>query len=204
MLVRLFFVLASVALGAEIAPPPFWKAKEKYFERVRDGEVLVAVRSVPRANAKLKNTLSLAGGGHVRAPAPYVFATAVDFEKIARLTGYIESAKWTAEKNLLSLEISAYGYKSSMDLTLGVHADSDPKAVSFEVIKGPLQGLTARLHFLELSSAKTEIGMSGEYSYDQFPIPKFFLEFGMEVVFQKMAVRLRSYVEEQFAKKERS
>jgi hypothetical protein len=42
--------------------------------------------------------------------------------------------------------------------------------------------------------------MTGEYSYDHFPVPKFFLEFGVEVIFQKMALRLRRYVEEQYAR----
>lgn len=204
MLLKLFLTLLPMIFAAESAPPPFWKAKEKYYERVKEGEVLVAVKSVAPTSNGVKNTLSLAGGGHVRAPAAYVFATANQFEKVATLTGYIEKAHYDSSKSILSLEISAYGYKTSMDLKVNAMADHEPKIVSFEVVRGPLQGLTARLSFTEISSAKTEIGMSGEYSYDRFPIPRLFLEFGMEVVFQKMAVRLRSFVEEQYTKKEKT
>jgi hypothetical protein len=44
--------------------------------------------------------------------------------------------------------------------------------------------------------AKTEIGISGKYRYVHFPIPKLFAEFGIEVILQRMAARIREQLED--------
>lgn len=188
----LAFLAALGVAGAEA--PPFWKAKEKVYSRVREGEVIVSVRSGDPVQP-FKKRLTINGGGHVQAPRDFVFAYAQDFDQIARLSGFIQKAKYDAEAGTVDADIAAFGYKSSFRLKVSSDSSAEPKRIGLEMVKGPLTGLRSSVTFASLSGDKTEVGIEGDYRYDEFPIPKMFLEFGMEVVFQKMAVRLRSTAE---------
>ncbi len=197
MLVRaMWLILFWISLLGRADEVPFWKSKEKFYDRVKEGEILVSVKSVAAAHEGFKNTLYLTGGGHVAAPADFVFATATDFQRVARLSGYITKAEYFSAQHRLELHLSAYGYETRMDLSLKVDKDSSPKTISYHVIQGPLHGLRGAINIVKLSDKRTEVGMYGEYNYDQLSLPQFFVEFGLEVIFQKMAARLRRYVED--------
>lgn len=97
------------------------------------------------------------------------------------------------------------GYKA--ELTVGLKAEKDIRKLEFEILKGPMAGMRSRLVMTEVaattsglnpSGVKTEVGIDGEYQYDQFPLPRFFLQFGLEVIFQKMATRMRNEAEAAF------
>ena len=61
-----------------------------------------------------------------------------------------------------------------------------------------MTGFSGRVALTDLPKNKCEVGFEGDYKYDEFPIPKLFLEFGMEVIFQRIALRMRGYVEDQY------
>lgn len=202
MFVRAFF-LSLFAISFAVAKPlPFWKGKEKYYARIKDGEVLVSVKSANPDKPEHRQAILITGGGQVKAPAQFVFEAALDFDQVAKMSGYIEKAKFDAQKKVLTLDLSAYGHKGQMDFALNINRDAEPKTIGYEVIRGPMLGFRGEFAFEPTGQSLSEVGMTGLYSYKSFPMPQFFLEFGLQVVFQKMAVRLRHNVEEEFRKKE--
>ena len=175
---------------------PFWRAKEKVYSRIQNREIVVSVRAAPRTSG-MKNLLSIAGGGQVDAPCAFVFAASKDFEAFARQTGYVDRAKFDPVTQILEARLSAYGLKADIAFKM-VAGDS---AMTYAVLKGPMTGMKGEFKFIPAGAAKCDVGIDGEFAYDKFPVPQFFLSFGMEVMLQRMAGRLRSYSEELYQKK---
>ena len=111
----------------------------------------------------------------------------------------------TTEENLIAgghvmdVGLKAYGYRSQFKLAVQADAKATPRHLDFHMLTGPMKDFAWRLDFTSIPSAKCEIGIQGDYSYLRFPIPKIFLEFGLEVLFQRMAARLRSHLESAYA-----
>jgi hypothetical protein len=79
-------------------------------------------------------------------------------------------------------------------------ADAEPRRLEFDVLEGRLRGLELALSLTPINAAsgrpaKCEVGLTGDYHYGELALPKIFVEFGMEVVLQKMAERLRHEVQ---------
>lgn len=185
---------------AEAPPVPFWKAKEKVYQRVQDGEIIVAVKSERGGSGQAKHKMDVLGGGHVKAPAAFVFEKAQDYDQIAKTSGYIKSAKFDRATKILEIDVSAYGYGGKMKLAMKTNSESDPKMIEYLVTAGPFQGMTGQFSFADIKAGKCEVGISSQLRYDELPVPKFFIEFGLEFIFQRMAGRLRSHVEDEFKK----
>lgn len=172
---------------------PFWKAKDKFHTRIQNGEVLVSVHEESRE----AHRLNIEGGAQVKATKDFTVQTTRDYERIARLTGYVDEAQYDASSGILKAKLAAYGYHAKMDIKMQNLDDG----ISFEVVEGTLKGLQMQIHVESVTPNVSEVGMDGTYAYEKFPLPRFFLEFGMEVIFKRMAWRLRQQVESDFKRK---
>jgi hypothetical protein len=186
MLHALLAIFVSVA-GADSAP--FWKAKEKAYSRVENGEILVSVHSE-------KPLMAINGGGQVRAPRDFVYNFAKDFNHIENLGVYVDHSHYDAEAGTVALSMSALGKHAEFLVRVQSFDDEDPRRIAFTITQGPLSGLHADLTFRTLTApAKSEVGIHGEYRYTDQALYKFLLEMGMEMVFRRMAERLRDQVQ---------
>ena len=184
-------------------PAPFWKSKEKVYTRIEQGEVIVAVKREKGLPGKASNRLHIQGGGWTDAPSHFVFSKAMAFDEVAKESGYISSAKYDAATQKLDLEIHAFGYKTKLQLKIKPDGKSEPKTMGYEVLHGPLAGMTGVFTFADMKGKKTEVGIDADFHYDKLSFPTFFVEFGFEVVFQRMAINLRSFVEKEYKKEVR-
>ena len=195
----MFLIFLALITGSW-CEEPFWRSKEKVYARIQNREIVVSVRAAPRT-AGLKNQLSITGGGQVSAPCAFVFAASKEFAALARASGYVDRAQYDPATQTLEANLTAYGYRSDIAMRL-MAADS---AIVYEVLKGPLKGMKGEFKFIPAGpgagASKCDVGMGGEFAYDQFPIPQLFLKFGMEVMLQRMAGRVRSYSEDLYQKK---
>lgn len=179
------------------AEEPFWRAKDKVYERIQNREVIVSVKSVAR-NSGPKHLLAIAGGGQVNAPCAFVFEASKDYETLAKESGYIDQAKYDSSTQILDARIAAYGFKTDV----GVKILSRDSALIYQIVKGPVTGMKGEFQFLPSKNpGRCDVGIVGDYSYDKFPIPELFLKFGMEFMLQRMAGRLRAYSEDLYKKK---
>jgi hypothetical protein len=201
MLLALIIFLTSVSAPA--AEAPFWKSKEKAYDRIKNGEILVAVKSTDvKEPGRAKNLMIIRGGGRVGAPAEFVYKKALEFDRLGKVSGYIKSAKFDPAAQTLDLVVGALGFVGKMRMRMKMRPEADPRQIEFLVQSGSMQGLSGVFTFEDIGPRKTEVGIDSRFRYDEFPAPRVFLEFGLEVVFQRMAARLRAYVEEEFNKRD--
>lgn len=184
--------LLMLGVGAHASYDPFWKSKAKIYDRVQAGEVMVSVSARDVSPQKPKWELNVNGGGHVRASCAVVFSEAQNYEETARLTGYVKNPKYDSTTGRMHITISAYTYAREVDLT--VTANEGERRIEFRMLNGPMRDFWWALKMTDFKPQVCEIALTGGYKYDEFPIPRLFLEFGMEVVFKRMAERLRSHV----------
>lgn len=196
-ILRLSFCLLTLGMAQGHADAPFWKSKEKVYERVQNGDIVVSVSTREVAHSTPSRQLRVAGGGQVKLPRDFVFATAQKYEDLARASDYIRSAQYDAATHQVALTVEAFGYKAQARVEVHPVVSEEPWRIDYKVIAGPLAGMTGAVSFANLG-AKTEVGLTGEYKYEQFPIPRLFLEFGMEFMLQRMAARLRAFAREEF------
>lgn len=192
----LVFIVPVWSMPAE---KPFWQAKEKAIERIKNREILVVVKSAPKDQGKL---LLAQGGGRVNAPAEFTFQRALEYEQLPKHSSFIEEAIFNKEAQELTIKVSAYGYHDKFRIKLDVRDKMDPKEVGYTVVEGSLKGFSGLFWFQPLEAKTSEVGLEGRLEYDEIPVPKIFIEFGMEVVMQRLAGKLREYAETEFKRKE--
>jgi hypothetical protein len=189
----LFTPRGSLGEPSNIRPEsvPFWKAKEKYYRRIQEERaIIVAVHTetIPQGERLVMN-----GGGQISTPLEFAFKESLRHEILQEVSDYIQEVR--PENEQLFVRSKAFGHEATMWLKITSMPNS---SIHFEIAQGTLKGLKADIHFEKIESVKTEIGISGSYDYVKFPIARIFAEFGIEVILQRMAIRLRSVVEEHY------
>jgi len=190
-MLRSVWLLFLIVFSSAHADDPFWKSKAKVYERVQQGEVIVSVNAHDITPKKPHMDLDIKGGGHVPAPCSFVYAESRKYEQVARYSDYVKEAKFNPDTNQMRVKISAFGFSRELTMAITVIADRDTE---FRLLDGPMPGFWWRSQMTEFKPGVCEIAMTGGYKYDEFPIPRFFLEFGMEVIFKRMAQQMRSHV----------
>ena len=190
----LFLFLWSITHADEM---PFWKSKEKVYQRiVEQREIIVSVK-VNKLTGKSKE-LVMQGAGQAATPIDFTYQEATKFENFPKISSYIREIKYTPEKKQLFMHSEAYGYHARMTLQLDYKTSDSKKIITYKIISGVFTGMSGELAFEDVGRRKTEISMTGHYPFEKLPVPAFFAEFGLEVILQKMATRMRAYVEEQY------
>jgi Polyketide cyclase / dehydrase and lipid transport len=218
-IIIIFCVFAAVSVSAAdsvspLPPLPFWRAKPKVFAKITDErQIVVSVNAEKRGS---KSVLLMDGGGLVSAPAETSFAEAQKYQNLKELSDDIVEVKTGPAADDVFIHTQAFNYHARMMMkvtteTVAVAAKktvtetkSSPQAATatvesqhlrFTVVDGNFKGMTGEFNFSPYKS-KTILGFHAEYEYDVLPMPKFFVEFGLEVVLQRVASRMRSYIEE--------
>lgn len=197
-----FIILALIAKG--LAEEPFWRAKEKVYERVKAREIIVSVNTKATGHADYPEVLLIKGGGRIDTPCEFAYEAAQKYEELAKESGYVDEVKFTADKRELFLKMSAFGFTESCTMNIGPKASADPRAIEYLIMAGRMTGFIGRFDFLPVkgNSKVCDIGTSGEYHYKKLPLPRMFVTFGLEVMFQRMAGRLRAFTEKNYNTKD--
>ncbi len=185
-------LLAVALLTSAGADEPYWKRKEKVYKRIENREILVSVLS--KEDPRGQSTMTIRGGGQVPRPCDEVFARAQQYEKAAKASAFVSSAQFDSASDILAVKIEAFGRSANIRMQLKAHPTE--RRIDFKVVDGPMTGLSGRYDFFIAKTKKCDVGIDANYSYSEFPLPRFFLEFALEVMFQKMAGSLRQFVEE--------
>lgn len=183
----------GLVLSLASAEEPFWRSKEKVYSRIEDREIVVSVSSTPDPAG---HRMRLQGGGQMAAPCSFAFQAARDYESLARASSYVSQVKYQADSGRLDATLGAYGLSADLAFKLS----SGDQVIDYVMVQGPLSTLEGKVRFLTPRNKKQscDIGIDGLYFYKTFPIPDFFLRFGLEVVLQKMAYGIREKVEAQY------
>ncbi|MGE4130227.1 MAG: hypothetical protein AB7F86_01240 [Bdellovibrionales bacterium] len=182
-------VLGLIVLASQAAATPFWRAKERVYDKIQNREIIVSV-SGPTGH------LQVSGGGQIARSCAYTIEKSRDMKAAALSTGYIDRAEFDSQSQILKAHVKAYGLTAHIEMKMEMDEKKDPPTMAFRVLKGPLPGMTGSFEFFKVAAKKCDVGVDGTYKYEKFPLPAFFLKFGLEVMFQRMAGAIRRYVEE--------
>ena len=197
-------ILSEWAL-AQATSEPFWRAKQKIYQRVvEDQEIMVSVSTAAKTSTESAlEGLKIVGGGRIATPVEYAFARSMQFQELATAQEYVKQVSYDPNKQILSLSLEAYSHK--MNLEMLVKAIDNPpttRTIEFLVQTGPLKGLKGVLEFKAAEplgkKPQSEVGLAANFSYEKLPIPALFVRFGLEVILKRMAFRIRQKFEHDF------
>ena len=178
---------------------PFWRKKEKLWHRLLEQrEVVVAVKTQSSQIAGFKEELYMQGAGIVDAPLARTYAVAQRFDSYPKMSRFVKSAAYNPETKTLTMHTSAFKYDAHLRMELRLLTPAiDRREIRFRVIEGAFRGLTGVVGFSELTPNRTEIALTAQMAFLHLPMPKFFVEFGLEVALRLLATNMRACVEKE-------
>ncbi|MCB0386166.1 MAG: hypothetical protein KDD43_12300 [Bdellovibrionales bacterium] len=181
---------------------PWWQVKEKAARRIKDERaVLVSVVAEEKNKERPLNRLRMTGAGHMKSPANFSFDRVREFHRLKDLSDYVRESTFDEKKSRLYLHVAAFNYHARMLMEIVFQKpEKGQHQILFHIVTGTMQGLRGVVQLEDVERRGAEISMTAFYDYDKLPIPQFFIEFGLEVVLQKMAETLRAHVEELWLK----
>ncbi len=181
---------------------PFWRNKKDIHRKMIE-ERMIPV-SVSRSN--LVGGLiafDVKGAGIVHAQIESAFKISQEFNKLTQVSSHFKSAFFDEKNNQLFLVISALGFETRMILALDLVVEEKRSEIQFEVVWGELKGMTGAIGFENVinegndrnKDESCEVSILAHYQAAKFPLPKIFMGFAFEVVAQKVAEKMRSFIE---------
>lgn len=191
---------ASSFVSVEPEVSPFWKQKKNVYRKIKDERAVVVLVKSDENLGDMKNPskLLMQGAGHIRASRGFAFNVAKNFEDLPKVSSTIQVAKFDTHRNMLHLVTSALGYEAQMWLQVDLRESEKGSDIRFVIRRGVFTGMTGVVRFSEVGRKNTEVSLVADYRYKELPVPKFFVSFGLEVVLQRVAIKMRSYIEDRY------
>ena len=192
----LIFSLFSCTLHAQ-EEQPFWRRKNKLFQQITGKRrVVVAVK---REGKKELEKFRLVGVGAVHAPLSFATEIVGDFEKLKDISGHFKDVQHRPKKKQVYIVLEALGYQARLLLEYKWQKKASEKAqLDWQVVWGPLKGMVGHFQFQTLEAKKTEVSIWTVFSGERIPLPAFFLRITLEVIAEKVAQKMRSYIEREY------
>lgn len=206
----LALVLALVASGPALASPAdeffrspsFWNGKPKLQTKLRDERAVLV--SVKTESAEPNDRFSIQGVGWVRREKKAVFELAKDFERLKDISDHFRKIKHEPATGKVFVICQALGYQARMLFRVeAVETEGADSMLKFEVIDGHFLGLRGELRFRDVDenergsgvSKVSEVALRVFHEASEIPIPRILVGFALEILVQRVAVKMRTYFE---------
>ncbi len=191
------FSLVESSAQVQSLTPPDWFTKAKTRQRIaEDLDVIVKVNRHDLPNPVLKNELEMSGLGLALLPRSQAFALAKDFNNLKNASDYIKEIKYDPQTKRLFMHSEAFGYSARMLMDIDFVSTKNSNEIHFVIVDGVFKSMKGVIILKDFEHRGTEVNFLARYQYEKLLIPSFFVEFGLEVVIQKVAVRFRNFIEE--------
>ncbi len=173
---------------------PFWRSKKNIHRKMLEERLI----PVSVNQSKLSGGLiafDVKGAGIVHSAREGAFKTAQEYAKLTQVSSHFKSAYYDEKNKQLFLAVEALGYETRMILAIDLVAQKKRSEIQFEVVWGELKGMTGAIGFENLNDESCEVSILSHYQATQFPLPKIFMGFAFEVLTQKVAEKMRSFIE---------
>ncbi|MCB0413441.1 MAG: hypothetical protein KDD50_03850, partial [Bdellovibrionales bacterium] len=104
---------------------------------------------------------------------------------------------WVPQKKHLKVRLLAFNYGLDLNFKYILRSAELQHDLLLEVEDGPLKGLSTLIRFEDYRRKYTVMSIQSFFKAEEFPFPRFFLTFGIEIVLKNIAIKLRSYLENQ-------
>jgi hypothetical protein len=176
-------------------PAAFWRNKENVMRKITEDRTIVVSVNAKKRDAKMSN-LDMVGGGLTRQYHHVAFAKAQKYENLKKVSDHIREVRWDAAKSELYVHTEAFRYHARMRMRIRtVSPTAEVAQIHFEVIEGNFKGMVGLFSFEKFKAQSCLMGFQSRYVYEKLPMPNFFVEFGLELVLQKVAGLMCQFLE---------
>lgn len=200
---------SATMLGLPLPPPhliqrkdtpeselPFWRKKPALMQKIREERaIIVSVRNEDAPNKQIRFLMT--GAGSVARSKEFCFGTAQKYEKLKEISDHFKTVSFDLTSRQLYLITEALGYQARMILRVTPVSEDWRSELQWEVIWGHFKGMSGYIGFEKIDAGHTEMSMVSKYEADQLPLPKILMGFALEVITQKVAEKMRTFIESQ-------
>jgi len=173
---------------------PFWRKKPALVQRIREERaIIVSVRQEEAPNKQVRFFMN--GAGSVARSKEFCFRTSQRYEKLKEISDHFKTVNFDPATRQLYMITEALGYQARMILRITPVSEDWRSELQWEVIWGHFKGMSGIIGFEKIDATHTEMSMSSKYEADQLPLPKILMGFALEVVTQKVAEKMRTFIE---------
>lgn len=184
----------SFEKDAPLDKKPFWKAKPALMKKMADDRaIIVSVHRDDADNGQI--VFTMAGAGVVARDKDVCFKVAQDYPKLKEVSDHFQTVTYDPKEQKLFVVTQALGYQARMLMQLTPVSEDWRSEIQWEVIWGSFKGMKGVIGYEKLGTRATEVSFTGRFEAKEFPIPKIIMGFALEVVTQKVAEKMRDYVE---------
>jgi ribosome-associated toxin RatA of RatAB toxin-antitoxin module len=185
----------SFAKDAPASAKPYWKSRPALMKRMLDERyITVSVKRDDLPNGRV--VFTMAGAGDVNRDKDASFKLAQDYPKLKEISSHFKTVSFEDKSQKLFIVTEALGYEARMLMQLTPVTEDWRSEVQWEVIWGSFKGMKGVIGFERLGARATEVSFQGRFEANELPMPRFLMGFALEVVVQKVAEKMRTYLEE--------
>ena len=173
---------------------PFWRKKTKLYEQIKTQRRVVV--SVKEESGKEGQKFRMVGAGAVNVPVEFAVKQIMEFEKLPSVSSYFKKVVHKKKEKQIYIVLEALGYQARMRLEYKWHKDG--RQMDWRVIWGPFKGMLGHYQFQSLSQDQTEVSIWSTFKNPKLPVPQFLMKFTLEVIAEKVAQKMRSFIESEY------
>jgi len=197
-----FFIFLNLLSGLILAQEelPFWQKKPHLYEQILNKRrIVVSVQK--QITPQTETRYRMVGAGMVAAPLSYVRSEVGEFENLRNISSHFKEVVHDKDKSLLHLQIEAAGYQTRLTMKYKWASSTQGlEQMDWQVMGGPFEGMQGHYKLRSIGAKKTEVSTWTLMPEPKVPIPSFLLNFTLEVISEKVAQKMRSYLEEKYQK----
>lgn len=193
------FLLCLVSVSSQaLESPKFWQKIKDWEKKIDlEREIYVSVNSVSAEESK-PASLQLDGTGAISAPFDFVWNESKKFDQLSKISEHFKKSTWDPVRRELFMHIEAMGFETQMTMKIEEEELANGGNFHFRVIDGKFMGLKGKMEYKDFKRMKTQATMDVFYSAQEMPLPKFLMGVALEVVAERVASRMRSFLEDQY------
>lgn len=194
-LLILFLGVGLMRLGHGEETEPFWRSKPRVYDQILNKRrIVVSVRKIAQVDGGKR--YRVIGAGVVNAPLERVRTLMGQFERLPSVSDHFKKVVHNEKDKKLMLHLQAVGFETRLFMNYQWRELADgAKQMDWQVTEGPFIGMVGHYQLRPLPGQRTEVSTWTLVLEPKVPIPDFLLNFTLEVIAEKVAQKMRSFLE---------
>ncbi len=176
---------------------PFWRQKPKLEKQINEQRKVVV--SVNVETTGRESDIRMIGVGALNVPIYFAVEQIQRFEELPKVSSYFKKVKHNRKKQQVYFFIQAFGkqIRFVQKYKWGKRTPQEAQ-MDWKVTWGTLNGMVGHYKLRQISPTKTEISLWANMKKMDVPLPEFLINFTLEVIAEKTAQKMRTFIEDNF------
>jgi hypothetical protein len=190
--------LPDYQASKEPDPLPFWRKKPNVYKKLLEERRIVVTASTVKGSGPKPYHLSVKAAGIINAPFQFCRKWVQEYEKLPKVDSRFKRVKYYPDRQRIYLHLEAYGFGARMILRVQRGVGERAFELRWRSIQGSFLGMTGTIRVDAVAAERCEISLTGDHHSSRIVLPPILLNFGLEIVGQKVAGAMRSFIEEEY------